>query len=85
MGVDVDRQAPPLREAIDVTLTIDPDLIVHVFAVGQATRREASTEIHELEFGLSLALERQPSDLEGRESQPDRAATVTSTLVCKES
>ena len=72
MRVDVDRQAPPLREAIDLTLTIDPDLIVHVFAVGQATRRKASTEIHDLEFGLSLALESPPSDL-GEVGRPVRS------------
>ena len=54
LRVEVNRGAPPLRESIDVSLTIDPDLIVHVSAVGRATRKEVRTEIHELEFGLGL-------------------------------
>ena len=63
MRVDVDREAAPLRESIKVTLTVDPDLIVHVSGVAVATGREARTEIHELEFGIGLTPERHSTDL----------------------
>ena len=63
MRVDVDREAAPLRESIEVTLTVDPDLIVHVSGVAVATGREARTEIHELEFGIGLTPERHSTDL----------------------
>ena len=40
LRVDVRREAPPLRETIEVSLTVDPDLILHVSAVGAATGRQ---------------------------------------------
>ena len=63
MRVDVDSEAAPLRESIEVRLTVDPDLIVHVTAVGGATGREAVTEIHELEFGIGLTPEGRSTDV----------------------
>ncbi|MEZ5285555.1 MAG: Hsp70 family protein [Vicinamibacterales bacterium] len=39
--VDVQREAPPLRESVELTLNVDPDLVVQVSAVGNATGVEA--------------------------------------------
>jgi actin-like ATPase involved in cell morphogenesis len=54
LQVEINQNASPLRESVELSLTIDPDLIVHVSATGCATGREARTEIHELEFGVGL-------------------------------
>jgi actin-like ATPase involved in cell morphogenesis len=78
LPVDVRRNAAPLREAISLTLRVDIDLILHVVAIGQASQKEASTEIHELEFGLALfgkATVAEPSGAAGDGRSTERAAT----------
>jgi molecular chaperone DnaK (HSP70) len=50
----VDPTAPPLRERLELTLSIDDDLVVHVDIRSSLAGDHRSLNLHNLEFGLHL-------------------------------
>ena len=60
--LDVDRNLKPLEERITLHAVIDHDLILKTTAVSGISKKKASCEIFDLEFGLAL-----PGKFEGRD------------------
>lgn len=52
--VEVDAQARPLRERLELNVRIDDNLILHAEAKSLNRKSIATAEVHNLEFGLSL-------------------------------
>jgi molecular chaperone DnaK len=55
LTVPVDSRAKPFRERLKLDVRVDDNLILHAAARSLDKRGFAQTEIHNLEFGLSLA------------------------------
>jgi len=55
--VAVDCEATPLTEKLNVSITIDHDLVVIVIAKSTMVGDHSKQEIHNLEFGLSIGME----------------------------
>lgn len=53
LTIKVDHTAPPLRERLKGEIVIDHDLVANVKASSTLVGDEQSTEIHDLEFGIS--------------------------------
>jgi molecular chaperone DnaK len=53
--VAVDNEATPLSESLNINVTIDHDLVVTVMAKSTMVGHCSEREIHNLEFGLSIA------------------------------
>lgn len=54
LSVEVNPEFPPLQERIELKVTIDQNLIVHVSAVATDEGRVRQTEFYDLEFGLAV-------------------------------
>jgi actin-like ATPase involved in cell morphogenesis len=52
--VEVDAKARPLRERLELDISIDDDLILHAKARSLNKKSLAEAEVHNLEFGLAL-------------------------------
>jgi molecular chaperone DnaK len=67
--IPVDSRAKPFRERLRLTVQVDDNLILHAAARSLDKGGLAETEIHSLEFGLSLP-EAQEQDLTAGETEP---------------
>lgn len=56
--VKVDAKAAPLRERLELEVSLDHDLILSVAARSSNLRDSGSTQIHNLEFGLTIPHQR---------------------------
>ena len=52
--IEVDREAPPFRERLELDIQIDDNLILGAHARSLNARKQDRLEIHDLEFGLGL-------------------------------
>ncbi|MNR44496.1 hypothetical protein D3C85_1632470 [compost metagenome] len=53
--VEVNPEFPPLGERIELQVTIDENLIVHIKAAGDDKKQPASAEYYDLEFALLVS------------------------------
>lgn len=73
LRVEVDPKAEPLMERLECDVTIDHDYIVNISLRSSARNDEATLEIHDLEFSLSL-LQTTEVNESGPGKDPERAS-----------
>lgn len=64
VAVRVDSRAEPFREGLTLDIKIDSDMIVHATAGSSNIQDTASTQIHNLEFGITLGSSSPDSDFD---------------------
>ena len=70
MTIDVHKDAEPFRERLLLEFTLDQDLIFRAEARSTLKRNFDQIELHELEFGMSIASSKKPS-VSGEEPEPE--------------
>jgi molecular chaperone DnaK len=69
--VDVDRNAPPLRERLELEVTIDENLVAEIGAYSSLSGFYKTVDIHDLEFGLQLGPDAPATEGDEPDNQSD--------------
>lgn len=72
--VAVDQEAAPMTERLNINVKIDHDLVATVWATSSMVGHRSEREIHNLEFGLSMAQQNAGGNTKSDETQVQQAS-----------